>query len=592
MKVHEKLLNPVEPHLTLNAGELLQLSQQFERSNKENEAINLLRNWLSNYPNGLHSYAVWYEYGRMLQNSKNYVTAQHAFQAALEQKPFFIEATLALGKSLESQGKKNEAINTWQSAIVENRLQIDLLNNIARVQDDTNDLVKIEKTLLKSLELDPDQDSVLTTLLQVRQKLCRWPVISKEIPVSVEKQKKNIGPLMSLALDDNPEKNYEASLSFLKSKNLYVKTNKKIKINNPKNKKIKVGFLSADFRLHATSVFFSPLIKLFDKNNFEISLLDITTTQDAFPEFRNSLISSANNYVPLQELNDSSAIQRCRSLKLDVVVDLGGLTSGARPRLIAERIAPVQISYIGFLASTAMPNLDYVITVPDMLPQGRKGFSEKFLCLESPYLPIDASVDIATELTRESLNIDKDTFLFCALLNTYKIRKEVFGAWMKILKNVPNSVIWLIEDNKVARENLEMQAKKYGVDSGRLIFSPRVHPAIYRNQLALCDLFLDAFPYGSGATARDVIHANLPMLTKPGNTMMSKLSSHLIKNLGLSELVCESSDEYIRKASLIGKNLKSAQDLKEKIKTNKNNSELFNVKKFVDEFYKKIVSVI
>ena len=574
----------------ISLPEVINISQELERSGEALDAVKLLRTWLQVNPNSSLSFAGWYELGRTLQNLKQYSKAEASFRAAIEQKPTLFEAHVALGKTLESQGKKEEAINVWLSALPIEKIQIELLNNIARVQESTSNLVKIEETLLRSLRLDSQQDDVLTTLLQVRQKLCRWPVISQELPATLSRQRECVGPLMSLALFDDPKVSLRSARTFLKSKDLLTKSKSPFEPSTIRNEKIHVAFLSADIRLHATSVFFSPLLTLFDRKAFTVSILDLTTTPEAFPEFRENLINNVDRHILLNNLNDSEAVQICRSLNIDILIDLAGLTSGARPRIVSERIAPVQIGYIGFLSSTGIPDLDYVISTEDLFPKTTGAFSERPLMLNGPYLVMDKDPGTAEFVSRTQLGISESAFVFGALLNSYKINNQLFSAWMEILHKTRDSILWLVEDNDISKMNLLNTAAKLGVEKERLIFSKRVHPALYRNQLKLCDIFLDAFPYGSGATARDAIHANLPILTKPGSTMMSRLSSHMMSQLGIVDLIAQNVEEYIDKAVHIANNRDLSGALRMKMKSLKNDSNLFNQEKFVEEFYRVILN--
>lgn len=590
MKRSEDIKELMPDPKRINLQELLSICQEFERSGSNHQALEILRSWLKLNPNSGSSFAGWYELGRLLQGQRHYKKAEAAFRAALDQKPTLFEARVALGKSLESQGRKQEAIETWLTALPSERLQIELLNNAARVQDDTSQLINIEGTLLRSLKLNPEQGDVLTTLLQVRQKLCRWPVISKDLPAPLKNQKDSIGPLMSLALLDNPRASYLAAQSFLAAKGFDALKGPAFKFTKQTSKKIHVGFISADIRLHATSVFFSPLLTDYDREKFTVSILDITTAQDAFPQFRENLIQSVDQHIPLQGLSDEEAVIKCREKKIDILIDLGGLTAGARPRIVAERIAPIQVGYIGFLSSTAIKNLDFIITTRDLFKSSQKSYSEKPLYLKGPYLTLDSKPEISNTISKKQLGISDDSFIYGALLNTYKINLEVFGAWMEILKKTKTTLIWLVEDNEIAKNNLIKISEEMGINSDRLIFSKRVHPSLYRNQLQLCDVFLDSFPYGSGATARDAIHAGLPMLTKPGKTMMSRLSTHMMNELGIGELVCRDVSEYVEKAIDLANNKSRVLDIKNKMELSKKKSDLFNQKKFVDQFYSAIKS--
>ncbi len=572
---------------SLDINSILEAGRKLEASGLVSQAIEVFREWLKINANVELSFLIWYEFGRLLQKDGNYVKAESSFRAALEQKPQFVEAMLALGKSLESQGKLDQAIATWQSAIPSEELQIDLLNNIARLMDQTHRPEDAELALVRSLKLNNRQDAVVTTLLQQRQKLCRWPVISEEIGADIEFQKEHIGPLMSLALTDDPKENLGSVNRFLKSKQLDKVAQSPIKRAQfyKNHTKIRVGFLSADFRMHATSIFFAPLIEGLDRKIFEVYLLDITTASDTFFEMRKRLISVADQHVPLQNIDDAAAIARIIESEIDVLVDLSGLTAGARPGIVAARVAPLQMSYIGFLASCGMPSVDYIVTTKDLFPKkNQSGFTEEPLYLKATYLVVDPYTELQPGVTRAQFNLPEDGMIYCALLNSYKITPQMFGAWMNILKAVPDSVLWLVDENPTTRKNLESYATSHGIDKARLHFSQRVHPAQYRSQLALADLFLDTSPYGNGATARDAVIANLPILTKPGRTMMSRLSAHVMKSIGLKELIVKDIASYENKAIEIGKNKSMIREIKEKMLASRTTSPLFNAEKFTKDF--------
>lgn len=566
---------------------LMNVARSYEVEGKLNEASDVYRHWLRSHPNDELSVMIWYEYGRLMQLLGFYDKAESSFRASMEQNPNFIEGALALGKSLESQGKFEEAIDVWLKKIPPESAQIQILNNIARVSEGLHSPERTEQALIRSLKLDNTQDSVITTLLQQRQKLCRWPVITQEIGVPVDMQESNIGPLMSLALFDDPNKNLASVQSFLQSKGYLAPVETLIQkgAHYSNHSKLRVGFLSADFRLHATSVFFSSLIEHLDKSEFEIYLLDITTASDPFPFARQNLIATADHLVQLQNMDDAQAAHTIRGLEIDILVDMAGMTAGARPGIVSRRPAPIQMAYLGFIASCGIPNIDFVVTTEDLFPEDySSGFTEKPLKLAGNYLAFTDDNATPTQTTREMCGLPQHSTVFCALLNTYKITPHVYAAWMRILHGVPESVLWLVDENPTTKANLIAHAKNLGITSDRLCFSQRVHPAEYRTRLGLADLFLDSSPYGNGATTRDVLLANLPILTKPGNTMMSRLTAHMVRAVGLDELIVEDFEAYVAKAIDLGNDKSQLAGIKNKLIDSRKTSDLYNTKKFAKDF--------
>lgn len=574
---------------------LLDLGRRYEAEAEIEKAVSLYRKWLRLFPNAGVSHLVWYEFGRLLHKQGENSKAENAFRAALEQQPGYHEATLALGIALESQGRNEDAVAAWGSALPPEALQIQLLNNIARVQDKLHRAEQAERALATSLKLDPTQEPVLTTLLQQRQKLCHWPVISPALGVPEDVQRECIGPLMSLALIDDPVANRASARRFLSGSPLYAPLAPLARRGAfyPHHDRLRVGFLSADFRLHATSVFFAPLVAGLDRTRFEVYALDLTTAPDPFVTSRERLLASADHHVPLQGLADGAAARRIRELEIDVLVDLSGLTSGARPSIVGSRPAPLQVSYIGFLASSGIDAVDFIVTTADLFPPGgRKGYVERPLMLPGAYVTLSEDAAPAVALTRAQCGLPDDAMVYCALLNSYKITPEMYACWMSVLQAVPDAVLWLVEENPTTRGNLERRAAEHGVDPGRLRFSPRVHPAQYRAQLALADLFLDTTPYGNGATAREAILAGLPMLTRPGRTMMSRFTAHFVRQLGLKGLIARDLAHYQEIATKLGQNRKLLQKHRATLQAARATSPLFDVPSFVKEFGEALLAAV
>ncbi len=580
-------MDPIHAPNSQDCWQAMAHGRSLETQGQREEAIAWYRHWLLQQPNAQGAHMCWYEYARLLFAHNHFETAENAFRCALELQPHFMEASVGLGKALEAQGRMADAIQTWESAIPAKPLQIELLNNIARVCETMHNAERAETALIDSLRLDNTQAAVITTLLQQRQKLCRWPVISEDLGVALDVQRAHVGPLMSLALFDDPVANRAAVQRFLENKPFSSMANPLVSAGKlyPNHTKIRVGFLSADFRLHATSVFFTPLIEQLDRNLFEVVLLDITTGADPFPFARQHLLGAADGVLALQNLDDTQAAAAIQAYEMDVLIDMAGLTAGARPGIVAQRPAPVQMSYIGFLGSCGIPNVDYVLTTNDMFPhEHAHAFSEKPLEIEGLYLSFTCDAPVNTGTQRADCDLPEDAFVYCALLNSYKITPEMFAAWMDILRNVPNSLLWLVEENPTMRANLEQQAHLHGIDAQRLRFSQRVHPAEYRTRLALADVFLDSSPYGNGATTRDVLSAHLPIITKPGHTMMSRLTAHMIAAVGLQELVVEDMEAYVRKAIALGHDRAQVAAYKQRLVDSRDTSPLYNTSLFAKRF--------
>jgi predicted O-linked N-acetylglucosamine transferase (SPINDLY family) len=222
----------------------------------------------------------------------------------------------------------------------------------------------------------------------------------------------------------------------------------------------------------------------------------------------------------------------------------------------------------------------------------RAGFTEEPLRLPTLYQCSDSQRAIGPLPTRAQLGLPEDRFVFCAFNNNFKFTPDVFEAWMRILRRVPDAVLWLLEDNAWARANLERAAQAHGVDAQRLIFAPRVHPADYLARFTAADLFLDTYPYNAGTTANDALWAGLPLLTLSGRTYVSRMAGSLLTSAGLGELVTFSLDDYERLAVEMAIDRERLQALRDRLRVEKAGGRLFSTDRFAREFEDALERVI
>jgi len=572
----------------LTVQELIARARSLELSGLTDQGINLYSEWLLKYHNSPLAYIAWYEFGRLLFSARLFLRAENAFKAGLEINPQLHEATLALGLALEAQGRIPEALALWGGSLQPLETRISVLNNLGRIFDSEHRVEECEKVLLESLHLKTNQTDVISTLLHLRRRLCRWPVFSSELGLGDLKKKEYFGPLSSLAEYDDPQANLDSVKIFLKLKG-WDKAQPSLVPRGaryPNHPKIKVGFFSADFKLHATSIFFASLLELLSRDEFEVYALDITVAKEfSGSNMQARLLKAVDHHIPLQSLSDAAAAAAIRAQEIDILVDMSGLTAGGRPQILNYRPAPMQVSYLGFIGSTAIEAIDYIMTVQDLLPSKFEScFTEKPLYLPGPYFAIDKSTQMNVSFTREDCGLPSEGFVYCALLNSYKITPTVFDCWLRILKAVDKSVLWLVEENLTTRQNLVEYARAHGVDESKLVFSKRMHPEQYRASLAVADLFLDTSPYGNGATTHDAILANLPVLTCPGNTMMSRLSSHMMKQAGWGQFSVNTWDEYERQAIYFGHYPENLAKQKQQMRASFGTGKLFDAHIFAHDF--------
>jgi protein O-GlcNAc transferase len=231
---------------------------------------------------------------------------------------------------------------------------------------------------------------------------------------------------------------------------------------------------------------------------------------------------------------------------VDIAVDLKGFTKGHRAGIFARRAAPIQVNYLGYPASMGVEYMDYIVADRTAIPEGAEAdFAEKVIFLPDAYQPNDPGKRVSDRVfTRAEIGLPDDAFVYCCFNNSYKILPHMFDVWMRILAQVPQSVLWLIEDNAAATENLRREARNRGVDDGRLIFSPRIPLAKHLARHRLADVFLDTLPYNAHTTASDALFVGVPLLTCVGSTFAGRVAASLSKAVGLPEMVAEDLARY------------------------------------------------
>jgi protein O-GlcNAc transferase len=308
--------------------------------------------------------------------------------------------------------------------------------------------------------------------------------------------------------------------------------------------RIRLGYFSADFRQHAVMDLIAELFERHDRSRFELFAFSFgPVTQDAM---RSRVVASFDRFIEVGAMGDLEVAALARSLELDIAVDLSGFTQDARPGILAARAAPVQVNYLGYPGTMAAPWIDYLVADPVLIPDdARPHYSERIALLPHCYQPNASWQPVApTSLRRRDAGLPEAGFVFCSFNNSYKITPDVFAVWMRLLEQVPGSVLWLIEANAGAVAHLRSEAVRQGVAGERIVFAERTHRDAHLSRHQLADLFVDTLHYGAHTTASDALRAGLPVLTCLGETFASRVAPSLCRAVGLDELVSDSVAAY------------------------------------------------
>jgi predicted O-linked N-acetylglucosamine transferase (SPINDLY family) len=345
------------------------------------------------------------------------------------------------------------------------------------------------------------------------------------------------------------------------------------------NQKIRVGYFSADFKNHPVSNLIAELFELHDKNQFEIIAFSFGADDKSHVRLR--LKQAFDQFIDVSGMSDLDIAKHSRELCIDIAVDLGGYTAESRTGIFAYRAAPIQVSYLGYLGTMGVDYFDYIFADNTIVPESLQQFyTEKIVYLPS-YQVNDRKRCISDKkFTREELALPENDFIFCCFNNNYKILPATFDGWMRILKAVDGSVLFLYAENQWAEINLKKEAEVRGVNSSRLVFGGRLPNDEYLARYRACNLFLDTSPYNAGTTASDALWTGLPVLTQMGQSFASRVAASLLTAIDLPELITTTQEEYEALAIELALNPKKLSDIQLKLVNNRLTAPLFDTPLF------------
>lgn len=347
--------------------------------------------------------------------------------------------------------------------------------------------------------------------------------------------------------------------------------------------KIKIGYVSPDFRKHPTALLSRRLYALHDRAKFEIYGYSLHPGDGT--ALRRDIEQGCDAFRELSTLNERAAAELIRCDGIDILIDLAGYTSHARSEIFALRPAPLQLCYLGFPHSTGADFIDYFIADPVIIPPpAEKFFSEKIARLPDSYFIFDNQQAIATlPLTRVSMGLPAESTVFCCHNNNYKITPDIFDSWMRILQRVPGSVLWLLKSSDAARDNLRREAESRGISADRLVFADFAPNDIYLARYRLADMFLDTFLCNAHTTAAEALWAGLPVLTCPGDTMASRVAASLLGAVGLHEMITLTPQQYEDKAVHLATHPDELAHIRALLQHNRLTTPLFNTERQVQK---------
>jgi len=461
-----------------------------------------------------------------------------------------------------------------------------ILANLGTVHVRQRRLVDATAPLARALELDADQPYALTLLAHVRQRLCAWDGLAdlhgrvRRLLEADDGTGADFNPFALLAMPTTPREQLLAVRRYARTLEPARAPASNVRLAN---ERLRVGFVSSDFRSHATASLMLEFWERLDRNRLEGFAYGILE-RDTGPVGRR-IERAFEHYADVAGESDERAAERIRADRIDILFDLNGYTRNARPRIFALRPAPVQVNAIGFQCSLGTSWHDYILCDGFGVPEHLERFyTERALRLSHALYPSDTTRLADAVPSRAACGLPEGALVFCCFNNAYKILPEVFALWMRLLRALPQSVLWLLETSAEAKGNLRREAAAAGVDPERLIFAPRVGVGAHVARNAVADLFLDTYPYGAHTTGNDALLAGLPLLTCVGETLVSRIAGSQLHAIGLPELVTTSLADYERLALALARTPSLLDGFRRRLAANRRTMPLFDMEAYARDF--------
>ena len=438
----------------------------------------------------------------------------------------------------------------------------------------------IKKNLLQTRE----------KLIKLQPKICDWSLYNyfEEWRNDFIKNAQFEGaPLSLINLNDDPYRELLLSRKFF---HYNFQSNKKIELIH-QNKKIKIGYISADFRDHPVSLLLARVIELHDKSKFEIYAYSLKREED---EMTMRLKKAFDKFTYIGDLIDHEAINLIRKDNINIAIDLMGYTKNARPNLFAKRIAPKQISFLGYPGTTGGDSIDYLIADKYVISKElSKFYSENILYMPNTFLPFDNTIKIEEkEISRKDYGLPEEKFILAAFHRIDKINPKVLDLWSKVLTTLDKAILWIQEPIPFAKENLFYEFKRRGISEDRIYFAKKTKQLsdhLKRHKLA--DVFIDTFFYSSHSTGIFALWSGLPVVTIKGLNFASRVVPSLLENLSMSELIANNDKEYIKIITKLYRKRELLKKIKDKLEIHKEKNKIFNSEFFVRELENLYLSI-
>jgi predicted O-linked N-acetylglucosamine transferase (SPINDLY family) len=566
-------LQPDHADAAYNRGQLLTDLLRFDDALASYEqALSLRPDWV----------LAWHSRGHALRALRRLPEALASYDRALALDAGHAEAHNSRGAALLDLKRVPEALASFERALHLRPVyaQAWVLRGVA-----LQALHRLDEAVVaygRALALEPQLPALRGTWLNTRMRLCDWHDLPAQLQALVRDLadgKNIVPPFCALALLDDPGLHRIAARVHARARHPPTSSLGPF-VRRVPDERIRVGYYSANFHHHAMICLIPEMLEAHDRGRFELHAFSFGP--DRRDAMRQRVVRAMDQFTDVRAFSDRDVARLSRQAGIDIAVDLMGYTNDARPGILAEGCAPVQVSYLGFPGTLAVEHMHYLVADRTLIPEDQQAlYAEKIVYMPHSYMANDSGRTIADRrFSREELGLPETGFVYCCFNNPYKILPATFDGWMRILQAVPGSVLWLLHDHPLTARNLVREAEARGVDGRRLVFANRMRTDEHLARHRAADLFLDTLPYNAHTTASDALWAGLPLLTCPGRSFAARVSASLLTTLGLPELVASSQVDYEARAIAFGLQPQLLEALRGALQGKRLQSPLFDGRQF------------
>jgi predicted O-linked N-acetylglucosamine transferase (SPINDLY family) len=468
-----------------------------------------------------------------------------------------VQALYAAGVQQHRSGRLGAAVSSYDTVLAHRPRMAAVWRDRGRALESLQRLSGALESYRKAVALTPSDAGAIAGILSCSVRICEWPLAAdslqklRALPDGLEA----IHPFLALSVCERPQE--QLRIANRRAQSLLSASPPAVSqrglpthdSTSPQERRLRLAYVSSDFRDHAVAHLLVGVLEQHDRERFEVHAVSLQP-EDRVTDIGRRLRKAVDRYHDVSAMPDADAVGLLRDLSIDIAVDLNSYTIGGRPEIFAGRGAPVQVSYLGYAGTSGAPFMDYLIADAVAVPStAEQYFSERIWRLPHCFLPNDDRREVGSIPTRAQAGLPGQGLVLCAFTNAYKINAPVFDVWMRLLRGVPASVLWLRSMATEARENLQREARMRGVDPERLVFAPHVPSmAEHLGRQSLADIYLDTWPYNAHSTTCDALWSGVPVLTCAGESFASRVAASALTAVGLPELITRSIQDYEQKA--------------------------------------------